>query len=225
MGKAKLPIELKPGLRIGVGVGRLILSHSARKEDGLEMWAVNYQLNADGPIRETFYMSSQIVREILKVEDLEKKSEAQRKQISYWKNRTVEVENQLAKSENLRDVAYKTNKARIDELEEDQRVLTRLVDEKQTEINQLDLKIRSQYNELVRRNSEVSFDFDSYKKEAESRIDQSDKTFKQLHKIIDNEKSQNNIAFGVIDRLKFWNMIWVIAGILFFALWISTMYF
>ena len=211
MAKAKLPVELKPGLRIGVGVGRLILSHSARKEDGLEMWAVNYQLNVDGPIRETFYMSSQIVRELLKVETLERDYKSAYEHGRRLKIRKEELEAQLSKSENLRDVAQKTNKQRIDELEM---------------INvELDLKIKSQYNELVRRNTSITNDLLAYQKEAEIRLETKSKEANQLNSIINSEKAQNKIAFKIIDKLKFWNMVLGLSGLMFLGLWLSALYF
>jgi hypothetical protein len=189
----KQPIELIPGLRIGVGVGRLILSHSARKEDGLEMWAVNYQLNADGPIRETFYMSSQIVRELLKVETLERNYKSAYEHGRRLKIRKEELEVQLAKSENLRDVAQKTNKQRIDELE--------------------------------RVNVELSGNLEENRLYHLEKIDLKNREANQLNSIIQSEQKQNKIAFRIIDKLKFWNMVLGLSGLMFLGLWLSALYF
>jgi hypothetical protein len=189
----KQSIELIPGLRIGVGVGRLILSHSARKEDGLEMWAVNYQLNADGPIRETFYMSSQIVRELLKVETLERNYKSAYEHGRRLKIRKEELEVQLAKSENLRDVAQKTNKQRIDELE--------------------------------RVNVELSGNLEENRLYHLEKIDLKNREANQLNSIIQSEQKQNKIAFRIIDKLKFWNMVLGLSGLMFLGLWLSALYF
>jgi DNA repair exonuclease SbcCD ATPase subunit len=175
------------------------------------MWAVNYQLNVDGPIRETFYMSSQIVRELLKVETLERDYKSAYEHGRRLKIRKEELEAQLSKSENLRDVAQKTNKQRIDELEM---------------INvELDLKIKSQYNELVRRNTSITNDLLAYQKEAEIRLETKSKEANQLNSIINSEKAQNKIAFKIIDKLKFWNMVLGLSGLMFLGLWLSALYF
>jgi hypothetical protein len=115
----KQPIELKPGLRIGVGAGRLILSHKTIDPDGLERWAINYHLTLDGPIRDAFYLSASVLRYIAKVEVLERDLKSSKEYSRRMKIRKEELEVQLAKSENLRDVAQKTNKQRIDKLEGD----------------------------------------------------------------------------------------------------------
>jgi chromosome segregation ATPase len=207
----KQPIELIPGLRIGVGVGRLILSHKTVDDDGLERWAVNYHLTVGGPIRESFFMSANVLRYIAKVETLERDLKSSKEYSRRLKIRKEELEAQLAKSENLRDVAQKTNKQRIDELE--------------GENAELNLKIKSQYNELVRRNTSITNDFLAYEKEAESRLQTKSKEANQLNSIINSEKDQNKIAFKIIDKLKFWNMVCSILGLMFFALWLSAMYF
>jgi hypothetical protein len=112
-----MPLELKPGLRIGVGRGKLVLSHKEVKEDGLEIWAVNYHLHIDGPIRDVFYSSAQILREIAKVEELERECKTRYEYGRRYFNRCNELDEQLTKSENLRDVANRANKERIDKLE------------------------------------------------------------------------------------------------------------
>lgn len=207
----KQPIELIQGLRIGVGAGRLILSHKIVDEDGLERWAINYHLTVDGPIRDAFYLSANVLRYIAKVETLERDLKSSKEYSRRLKIRKEELEAQLAKSENLRDVAQKTNKQRIDELE--------LINV------ELDLKIRAQYNELVRRNTSITNDLLAYQKEAENLLETKSKEANQLNSIINSEKDQNKIAFKIIDKLKFWNMVIGILGLMFFALWLSAMYF
>jgi flagellar biosynthesis GTPase FlhF len=189
----KQPIELIPGLRIGVGVGRLILSHKIVDEDGLERWAINYHLTVDGPIRDAFYLSANVLRYIAKVETLERDLKSSKEYSRRLKIRKEELEEQLADSERKRDIANRTNKQRIDELE----------------------------------NESVSFleKFVDYKKEINQTIESKDKQFSQLHSIIESEQKQNKIAFKIIDKLKFWNMVLGLSGLMFFALWLSAMYF
>jgi flagellar biosynthesis GTPase FlhF len=189
----KQPIELIPGLRIGVGAGRLILSHKIVDEDGLERWAINYHLTVDGPIRDAFYLSANVLRYIAKVETLERDLKSSKEYSRRLKIRKEELEEQLADSERKRDVANRTNKQRIDELE----------------------------------NESVSFleKFVDYKKEINQTIESKDKQFSQLHSIIESEQKQNKIAFKIIDKLKFWNMVIGLLGLMFFALWLSAMYF
>jgi len=189
----KQPIELIQGLRIGVGAGRLILSHKIVDEDGLERWAINYHLTVDGPIRDAFYLSANVLRYIAKVETLERDLKSSKEYSRRLKIRKEELETQLADSERKRDVANRTNKQRIDELE----------------------------------NESVSFleKFVDYKKEINQTIESKDKQFGQLHSIIESEQKQNKIAFKIIDKLKFWNMVCSILGLMFFALWLSAMYF
>jgi flagellar biosynthesis GTPase FlhF len=189
----KQPIELIQGLRIGVGAGRLILSHKIVDEDGLERWAINYHLTVDGPIRDAFYLSANVLRYIAKVETLERDLKSSKEYSRRLKIRKEELETQLAKSENLRDVAQRINNQRIDELE----------------------------------NESVSFleKFVDYKKEINQTIESKDKQFSQLHSIIESEQKQNKIAFKIIDKLKFWNMVLGLSGLMFFALWLSAMYF
>jgi flagellar biosynthesis GTPase FlhF len=189
----KQPIELIQGLRIGVGAGRLILSHKIVDEDGLERWAINYHLTVDGPIRDAFYLSANVLRYIAKVETLERDLKSSKEYSRRLKIRKEELEEQLADSERKRDVANRTNKQRIDELE----------------------------------NESVSFleKFVDYKKEINQTIESKDKQFSQLHSIIESEQKQNKIAFKIIDKLKFWNMVLGLSGLMFFALWLSAMYF
>jgi hypothetical protein len=186
-------LELIPGLRIGVGAGRLILSHKIVDEDGLERWAINYHLTVDGPIRDAFYLSANVILYIAKVETLERDLKSSKEYSRRLKIRKEELETQLADSERKRDIANRTNKQRIDELE----------------------------------NESVSFleKFVNYKKEINQTIEAKDKQFGQLHSIIESEKKQNKIAFKIINKLKFWNMVCSILGLMFFALWISAMYF
>ena len=189
----KQPIELIPGLRIGVGVGRLILSHKIVDEDGLERWAINYHLTVDGPIRDAFYLSANVLRYIAKVETLERDLKSSKEYSRRLKIRKEELEEQLADSERKRDIANRTNKQRIDELE----------------------------------NESVSFleKFVDYKKEINQTIESKDKQFSQLHSIIESEQKQNKIAFKIIDKLKLQNMVIGLLGLMFFALWLSAMYF
>ena len=189
----KQPIELIPGLRIGVGAGRLILSHKIVDEDGLERWAINYHLTVDGPIRDAFYLSANVLRYIAKVETLERDLKSSKEYSRRLKIRKEELEDQLADSERKRDVANRTNKQRIDELE----------------------------------NESVSFleKFVDYKKEINQTIEAKDKQFGQLHSIIESEQKQNKIAFKIIDKLKLQNMVIGLLGLMFFALWLSAMYF
>jgi hypothetical protein len=117
--KEKKPpfVELKQGLRIGVGAGCLILDCKTVDHDGLERWKINYHLRKDGPVRDHFWASVTIIREMLKVEKLEKKSESQRKSLDYWKDQAAKAENQLAEMERKADAVFKTNKTRIQMLE------------------------------------------------------------------------------------------------------------
>jgi hypothetical protein len=138
MKEKNMPLELKPGLRIGVGRGKLVLSHKEVKEDGLEIWAVNYHLHIDGPIRDVFYSSAQILREIARVEELERESKTRYEYGRRYFNRCNELHEQLTKSENLRDVANKTNKERIDELELDKLRLTADANEYKSNFEKLD---------------------------------------------------------------------------------------
>jgi vacuolar-type H+-ATPase subunit I/STV1 len=196
-------LELIPGLRIGVGAGRLILSHKIVDEDGLERWAINYHLTVDGPIRDAFYLSANVLRYIAKVETLERGLKSSKEYSRRLKIRKEELEAQLAKSENLRDVAQKTNKQRIDELE--------------AEVNKLDhdnTSLAYAYDECIESIKEN-------KENAKATAMQ----FKQLNSIINSEKDQNKIAFKIIDKLKFWNMVCSILGLMFFALWLSAIYF
>ncbi len=195
-----MPLELKPGLRIGVGRGKLVLSHKEVKEDGLEIWAINYHLHIDGPIRDVFYSSAQILREIARVEELERECKTRYEYGRRYFNRCNELDEQLTKSENLRDVANKTNKERIDELE---------------------MELRS---EKMRCNQNIEYwknGFDCLKLELKER----DANLKQLNSIMDSFKDQMKIAFKIIDKLKFWNMVFSIISLMFFALWLSAMYF
>jgi hypothetical protein len=186
-------LELKPGLRIGVGAGRLVLAFKEVKEDGLEVWAVNYHLTIDGPIRDAFYLSAQVIRYIAKVETLERDLKSSKEYSRRMKIRKEELETQLADSERKRDVANRTNKQRIDELE----------------------------------NESISFleKFVDYKKEINQTIESKDKQFGQLHSIIQSEQKQNKIAFKIIDKLKFWNMVLGLSGLMFLGLWLSALYF
>jgi hypothetical protein len=138
MKEKNMPLELKPGLRIGVGRGKLVLSHKEVKEDGLEIWAINYHLHIDGPIRDVFYSSAQILREIAKVEELERESKTRYEYGRRYFNRCNELDEQLTKSENLRDVANRANKERIDELEMDKIRLTADANEYKSNFDKLD---------------------------------------------------------------------------------------
>jgi hypothetical protein len=138
MKEKNMPLELKPGLRIGVGRGKLVLSHKEVKDDGLEIWAINYHLHIDGPIRDVFYSSAQILREIARVEELERESKTRYEYGRRYFNRCNELDEQLTKSENLRDVANKTNKERIDELEMDKIRLTADANEYKSNFEKLD---------------------------------------------------------------------------------------
>jgi len=138
MKEKNMPLELKPGLRIGVGRGKLVLSHKEVKEDGLEIWAINYHLHIDGPIRDVFYSSAQILREIAKVEELERESKTRYEYGRRYFNRCNELDEQLTKSENLRDVANRANKERIDELEMDKVRLTADANEYKSNFEKLD---------------------------------------------------------------------------------------
>jgi hypothetical protein len=138
MKEKNMPLELKPGLRIGVGRGKLVLSHKEVKDDGLEIWAINYHLHIDGPIRDVFYSSAQILREIARVEELERESKTRYEYGRRYFNRCNELDEQLTKSENLRDVANKTNKERIDELEMDKVRLTADANEYKSNFEKLD---------------------------------------------------------------------------------------
>jgi hypothetical protein len=138
MKEKNMPLELKPGLRIGVGRGKLVLSHKEVKDDGLEVWAINYHLHIDGPIRDVFYSSAQILREIARVEELERECKTRYEYGRRYFNRCNELNEQLTKSENLRDVANKTNKERIDELEMDKIRLTADANEYKSNFEKLD---------------------------------------------------------------------------------------
>jgi len=138
MKEKNMPLELKPGLRIGVGRGKLVLSHKEVKDDGLEIWAINYHLHIDGPIRDVFYSSAQILREIARVEELERESKTRYEYGRRYFNRCNELDEQLTKSENLRDVANKTNKERIDELEMDKIRLTADANDYKSNFEKLD---------------------------------------------------------------------------------------
>jgi hypothetical protein len=138
MKEKNMPLELKPGLRIGVGRGKLVLSHKEVKDDGLEIWAINYHLHIDGPIRDVFYSSAQILREIARVEELERECKTRYEYGRRYFNRCNELDQQLNKSENLRDVANKTNKERIDELEMDKIRLTADANEYKSNFEKLD---------------------------------------------------------------------------------------
>jgi hypothetical protein len=138
MKEKNMPLELKSGLRIGVGRGKLVLSHKEVKEDGLEIWAINYHLHIDGPIRDVFYSSAQILREIARVEELERECKTRYEYGRRYFNRCNELDEQLTKSENLRDVANKTNKERIDELEMDKIRLTSDCNEYKSNFEKLD---------------------------------------------------------------------------------------
>jgi hypothetical protein len=136
--KKNMELELKPGLRIGVGRGKLVLSHKEVKDDGLEIWAINYHLHIDGPIRDVFYSSAQILTEIARVEELERECKTRYEYGRRYFNRCNELDEQLTKSENLRDVANKTNKERIDELELDKLRLTADANEFKSNFEKLD---------------------------------------------------------------------------------------
>ena len=138
MKEKNMPLELKPGLRIGVGRGKLVLAHKEVKDDGLEVWAINYHLHIDGPIRDVFYSSAQILREIAKVEELERESKTRYEYGRRYFNRCNELDEQLTKSENLRDVANRANKERIDELEMDKIRLTADANEYKSNFEKLD---------------------------------------------------------------------------------------
>jgi len=203
MGKAKLPIELIPGLRIGVGAGRLILSNKRVDDDGLERWAVNYHLTVDGPIRDAFYLSAQVLRYIAQGETLERDLKSAKEYSRRMKIRKEELEGQLAKSENLRDVAQKTNKQRIDELES-------VVIDKQKEID-ASYKIT---NKLTLSHEEKN-----------KKIELKDKQFLTLHSIIENEKELTATLEKSLEYQRFWTFGLFGTSLMFFALWVSAMYF
>jgi hypothetical protein len=210
----KQPIELKPGLRIGVGLGRLILSHKTVDPDGLERWAVNYHLTIDGPIRDSFYLSGNVLRYIAKVEVLErdlKSSKEYSRRMKIWKE---ELEGQLAKSENLRDVAQKTNKQRIDELEAKDANWKLQYDTLYDKY----CTVGNQYSNLER-------DFEHYKKEADSLSRATNMNFKQLHSIIDSEKELTLSLEKSLEYQRFWTFGLFGTSLMFFALWIAAMYF
>ena len=138
MKNKNMPLELKAGLRIGVGKGKLVLAHKDLKDDGLEIWAINYHLHIDGPIRDVFYASSQILREIAKVEELERENKTRYEYGRRYFHRCNELNEQLTKSENLRDVANRANKERIDELELDKLRLTADANEYKSNFDKLD---------------------------------------------------------------------------------------
>jgi hypothetical protein len=200
MKEKNMPLELKPGLRIGVGRGKLVLSHKEVKEDGLEIWAINYHLHIDGPIRDVFYSSAQILREIARVEELERESKTRYEYGRRYFNRCNELDEQLTKSENLRDVANKTNKERIDELEN---------------LNKsLDLQIKDQYNVLLQHIEKDKKDIEQFGKE-----------FKHLHNLIDSEKQLTNSLSSKLDNSRAWNFgLWA-STLCFFALWLIALYF
>jgi hypothetical protein len=200
MKEKNMPLELKPGLRIGVGRGKLVLSHKEVKEDGLEIWAINYHLHIDGPIRDVFYSSAQILREIARVEELERESKTRYEYGRRYFNRCNELDEQLTKSENLRDVANRANKERIDELEN---------------LNKsLDLKIKDQYNVLIQHIEKDKKDIEQFGKE-----------YKHLHNLIDSEKKLTNSLSSKLDNSRAWNFgLWA-STLCFFALWLIALYF
>ena len=195
-----MPLELKPGLRIGVGKGKLVLSHKDQKDDGLEIWAINYHLHIDGPIRDVFYASSQILREIAKVEELERENKTRYEYGRRYFHRCNELNEQLTKSENLRDVANRANKERIDELE--------------TLNTSLDLQMKDQYNILLQH-------IEKYKKD----IEQFGKEYRALNNYIDLEKELTKSLSTKLDNSRAWNFgLWA-TTLCFFALWLIALYF
>jgi hypothetical protein len=200
MKNKNMPLELKPGLRIGVGKGKLVLSHKEVKDDGLEIWAINYHLHIDGPIRDVFYASSQILREIAKVEELERENKTRYEYGRRYFHRCNELHEQLAKSENLRDVANRANKERIDELEN---------------LNtSLDLQIKEQYKVLLEKIEKDEKDIQQFGKE-----------YKHLHNLIDSEKQLTNSLSSKLDYSRAWNFgLWA-TTLCFFALWLIALYF
>ncbi len=137
----ELPVELVPNLRIGVGVGNITLAYKEVKDDGFELWYCTFRLRSDGPVRDTFAASSHIIREIMKVEKLEKKAESQRKSIAYWKRRADEIQVQLAESEKKRDVAHRLNQETFKNQESDINRLRSIVKASELANHQLTNKI------------------------------------------------------------------------------------
>jgi hypothetical protein len=200
MKNKNMPIELKPGLRIGVGKGKLVLSHKEVKEDGLEIWAINYHLHIDGPIRDVFYASSQILREIAKVEELERENKTRYEYGRRYFHRCNELHEQLTKSENLRDVANRANKERIDELE--------------TLNTSLDLQMKDQYNILLQHIEKDKKDIEQFGKE-----------YRALNNYIDLEKELTKSLSTKLDNSRAWNFgLWA-TTLCFFALWLIALYF
>jgi hypothetical protein len=210
MKEKNMPLELKPGLRIGVGRGKLVLSHKEVKEDGLEIWAINYHLHIDGPIRDVFYSSAQILREIAKVEELERESKTRYEYGRRYFNRCNELDEQLTKSENLRDVANKTNKERIDKLESELSGVYTIANER---FNILKDKV-NQINELELDKLRLTDDANEYKS-----------NFEKLDKIALMEMAKNEKSERLVDKLRFNNfMLWA-STLCFFALWLIALYF
>ncbi len=93
MGKEKQKIEIKPGLRLGVGKGRVTLKNVTVTGE----WAVSYAAHADNKQPEMAVLPVWAIQEFIRVEKLEKTAESRRKQIAYWKNEREEVKHQYEK--------------------------------------------------------------------------------------------------------------------------------
>lgn len=93
MGKEKQKIEIKPGLRLGVGKGRVTLKNVTVTGE----WAVSYAAHADNKQPEMAVLPVWAIQEFIRVEQLEKVSESRRKQVAYWKNERDEVKHQYEK--------------------------------------------------------------------------------------------------------------------------------
>jgi hypothetical protein len=196
----KQPIELKPGLRIGVGAGRLILSNKRVDDDGLERWAVNYHLTVDAPIRDAFYLSAQVLRYIAQGETLERDLKSAKEYSRRMKIRKEELESQLATSERTRDAARRVNMARINKLE--------------SENKELDLKIKGQYNSLVKSIDAQKFDYQQLLGHS-----------KHINSLLNSEKELTATLEKSLEYQRFWTFGLFGTSLMFFSLWIAAMYF
>jgi len=136
--KKNMELDLKPGLQISIGLGTIQLFKQNIEKDGLDKWILAYRVKQKSPVTDTYCLPAQIVRALLKSETLERECKTRYEYGRRYFNRCNELNEQLTKSENLRDVANKTNKERIDELEMDKVRLNADANEYKSNFEKLD---------------------------------------------------------------------------------------
>ena len=133
-----MPLELKAGLRIAIGKGSVQLFKQNIEKDGLDKWILAYKEKEKERVTDTYCLPAQLIRALFKSETLERENKTRYEYGRRYFHRCNELNEQLTKSENLRDVANRANKERIDELELDKLRLTADANEYKSNFDKLD---------------------------------------------------------------------------------------